>query len=679
MTNSEIKKPLIELIDLRRSFQSGDLQVEVLKGISLAIERGEFIAIMGASGSGKSTLMNIIGGLDYLSAGQYRFDGREIAHYSEDELAELRREHFGFIFQRYHLLNSLTAEGNVEMPAIYSGMPSSLRHLRATELLTRLGLNERTRYYPTQLSGGQQQRVSIARALMNGGEIILADEPTGALDSESGKAVLEILKELNEAGQTIIMVTHDPDVAAHAKRVIEIKDGAIIADTLNEVPLVSDSSLNEAQDSADMSADISRDSAEKMVQAPLKWERASGLSHIWMRLSNAFKMAIVSMMMQRLRTFLTMLGIIIGIASVVLVIALGRGSTDQIIADIRQMGTNTLTVYPGTGFGDRRSQSVESLRPSDVAALKELPFIHSVTPVVATSVEARYGSISAINTQVQGVGFQFFDVQGYDITEGIAFDELSEEAIALEAVIDENTVKTFFPNGENPLGEVIILGNLPVQIVGVATSKSQGMFSSENMNVWIPYSSAMYRMTGGTSFRNITIRINDGVDMSLAEKSITDILMDLHGKKDFFVYNADAIKEMVESTTLVMRILITSIALISLLVGGIGVMNIMLVSVAERTKEIGMRMAVGARKSDISQQFLIESVLVCLLGGIIGLSLALLIGFLLMQMGDMIPLSFSVPSIIFSFIAAFMIGILFGFFPAKKAAELAPIEALERS
>ncbi|MHC5224996.1 MacB family efflux pump subunit [Ignatzschineria sp. LJL83] len=650
--------PIIQLTDLQKSFQSGDLEVEVLKGITLTIEKGEFIAIMGASGSGKSTLMNIIGGLDYLTGGSYHFNGREISQYSEDELAELRRENFGFIFQRYHLLNSLTAEGNVEMPAIYSGMPVHLRHQRAVELLRRLGLEERVEYYPTQLSGGQQQRVSIARALMNGGDIILADEPTGALDSESGKAVLEILKELNDAGHTIIMVTHDPDVAAHANRVIEIKDGEILADRINsaEPPL-----------------------KKEYVNETLGWKKSSGISQISQRVSNAFKMAIISMKMQRMRTFLTMLGIIIGISSVVLVIALGRGSTDQIIADIRLMGTNTLTVYPGTGFGDRRSQSIQSLQPSDVEILKEQPFIHSVTPVISAVVEARFGNISAVGTQVQGVGSQFFDVQGYDITQGIAFDEASEDSLALEAVVDENTVKTFFGNGENPIGQVIILGQLPVKIIGVAASKSQGLFSSENMSIWIPYSSAMKRMTGGTSFRNITIRVKDNVEISLAEKSITDTLTVLHGKKDFFIYNADAIKEMVESTTLILRVLITSIALISLLVGGIGVMNIMLVSVAERRREIGMRMAVGARKSDISQQFIIEAILVCLLGGAIGVSFALAVGLLIQQAGDFIPLSFSIPSIVFSFLAAFFIGILFGYFPAKKAADLAPIEALERS
>lgn len=651
--------PLIQLDHLERSFQTGEVEVRVLKGISLTVEEGEFLAIMGASGSGKSTLMNLIGGLDYPSGGSYYFKGREIANYSQEELAKLRREHFGFIFQRYHLLNTLTAKGNVEMPAIYSGVSAGDRDRRARDLLKALGLGDRVDYYPTQLSGGQQQRVSIARALMNGGEIILADEPTGALDSASGKAVLEILKELNAKGHTVIMVTHDPDVAAHAKRVIELKDGLVIRDTKQAPPPVTSNHI-----------DLHEEAEPKKV----------GLyGQLLQRISNAFKMAVISMAMQRMRTFLTMLGIIIGIASVVLVIALGRGTTDRILENINAMGTSTLTVFPGSGFGDRRSGRIQSLRPSDVAVLEKQSFIHSVTPVVSHSVSVRYHNITAVNVSLQGVGFQYFDVEGYDITQGVGFDRESEDELKLEAVIDENTVETLFPNGENPIGEVIMLDHLPVQVIGVATSKSTGMRGSNNMNVWVPYSTLMKRMLGQNYLRNITIRVDEDVNLKLAEKSITDILTVLHGKQDFFIFNADTIRETIEETTMTMRILVTSIALISLLVGGIGVMNIMLVSVAERTREIGMRMAVGARQSDVSQQFLIEAVLVCLLGGVLGLSLALGLGFIMGQVNTDFPLRFSMSSIILAFFASFLIGIIFGYFPAKRASELAPIEALERS
>jgi len=651
--------PLIQFDHLERSFQTGEVEVRVLKGISLTVEEGEFLAIMGASGSGKSTLMNLIGGLDYPSGGSYYFKGREIANYSQEELAKLRREHFGFIFQRYHLLNTLTAKGNVEMPAIFSGVSAGDRDRRARDLLKALGLGDRVDYYPTQLSGGQQQRVSIARALMNGGEIILADEPTGALHSASGKAVLEILKELNAKGHTVIMVTHDPDVAAHAKRVIELKDGLVIRDTKQAPPPVTSNHI-----------DLHEEAEPKKV----------GLyGQLLQRISNAFKMAVISMAMQRMRTFLTMLGIIIGIASVVLVIALGRGTTDRILENINAMGTSTLTVFPGSGFGDRRSGRIQSLRPSDVAVLEKQSFIHSVTPVVSHSVSVRYHNITAVNVSLQGVGFQYFDVEGYDITQGVGFDRESEDELKLEAVIDENTVETLFPNGENPIGEVIMLDHLPVQVIGVATSKSTGMRGSNNMNVWVPYSTLMKRMLGQNFLRNITIRVDEDVNLKLAEKSITDILTVLHGKKDFFIFNADTIRETIEETTMTMRILVTSIALISLLVGGIGVMNIMLVSVAERTREIGMRMAVGARQSDVSQQFLIEAVLVCLLGGVLGLSLALGLGFIMGQVNTDFPLRFSMSSIILAFFASFLIGIIFGYFPAKRASELAPIEALERS
>lgn len=222
---------LIECKNINRYFGSGENRVHILKDISLSIEKGDFVAIIGQSGSGKSTLMNILGCLDTAGYGSYRIDGIETAKMQPDELAALRRERFGFIFQRYNLLSSLTARDNVALPAVYMGAGGKERSARADKLLQDLGLASKEGNKPGELSGGQQQRVSIARALMNGGEIIFADEPTGALDTASGKNVMEIIRRLHEAGHTVIMVTHDPGIAANANRVIEIRDGEIISDT----------------------------------------------------------------------------------------------------------------------------------------------------------------------------------------------------------------------------------------------------------------------------------------------------------------------------------------------------------------------------------------------------------------------------------------------------------------
>lgn len=650
---------LIALSGITRTFQSGDQSVQILKGIDLTIESGEMVAIIGASGSGKSTLMNILGCLDQASTGDYHFHGENIGHYDDDQLAELRREHFGFIFQRYHLLSTLHAQGNVEVPAIYAGFSPHQRKTRADALLAALGLKERIKYYPTQLSGGQQQRVSIARALMNGGEVILADEPTGALDSESGEQVLKILQELNQAGHTIILVTHDPNVAKHASRIIELKDGQVIRDEKNTPP-----PLPAQMPSVDL--------------PPLTEQRGSSWMLMMDRVLNAFRMALISMSMQRMRTFLTMLGIIIGIASVVLVIALGQGTMNQILSNINSMGTSTLTIYPGSGFGDARSGRVRSLTPQDVEFLKQQPFVKNVTPVVATSALARYGNTEK-NVSVMGVGSQYFETEGYTPAEGIFFDEKSEENLSLEVVIDEGTRDELFSDGSDPIGEVIIMNRLPVRVIGVATSKAQRAGGYSNLTVMIPYSTAMKRLLGQSYLRNITVTVQDNIDMKLAEQTLTNLMTQLHGSKDFFIFTADSFKELLEETTFMMRFLIFSIAMISLVVGGIGVMNIMLVSVAERTKEIGMRMAVGARKSDISMQFLIEAVLVCLLGGIVGILVAYAAGFGINQLKMDLSVGFSASSIIIALGASSAIGMLFGYFPARRAAQLAPIEALERS
>ncbi|MDN0124085.1 MacB family efflux pump subunit [Yersinia aleksiciae] len=663
MADLNQRKILLQLDNVSRWFSAGEESVRVLKNINLTIYSGEMVAIVGASGSGKSTLMNILGCLDKPSSGEYLVAGRIPQHLDSDTLAELRREHFGFIFQRYHLLNDLSARENVEIPAIYAGIDREERRQRACDLLSRLGLADRLEYRPSQLSGGQQQRVSIARALMNGGEVILADEPTGALDTHSGNEVLNILKDLHQQGHTLIIVTHDMSIAQHAQRIIELRDGEVIADRATQL------TAQQEQLAPISTPEIAPKIANKTRLSPWKAQRD--------RLREAFKMATLAMAAQRLRTLLTMLGIIIGIASVVSVVALGKGSQQQVLANINAMGTSTLEIFPGKDFGDMRSAAIQTLRATDADALAKQGYIHSVTPAVTSSTTLRYGNKSVSGT-VNGVGEQYFMVRGYSIAQGMAFTRASVDGLMQEAVIDENTRDKLFPNGENPLGKVILLGSLPCRVIGVAAKKQSGFGSDENLNVWIPYSTAMKRMLGQSYLRSITVRVNDDIDLANAEQGVTKLLAQRHGTQDFFVMNTDSIRQTIEKTTSTMTLLVSMIAVISLVVGGIGVMNIMLVSVTERTKEIGVRMAVGARASDIMQQFLIEAVLVCLLGGCIGVVLSLGIGLLFSQFSSSFSMVYSVTSIITAFVCSSLIGVIFGFFPAKRAAEMDPIRALER-
>lgn len=645
--------PFIRLRGVSRAYPSGDGVFLALKDVNLDISAGEMVAIVGASGSGKSTLMNILGCLDRASSGSYAVEGRETARLEPDDLAALRREHFGFIFQRYHLLGDLTALGNVEVPAIYAGRPRSERDRRAHELLTRLGLGERTDHRPGQLSGGQQQRVSIARALMNGGKVILADEPTGALDRASGEEVMRILEELHREGHTIILVTHDMSVAAHADRIIEISDGSIVSDT-------------------------TKPDVQPVRALAREMGSRSGVAAMADRFREAFRMAVLAMNAHRMRTFLTMLGIIIGIASVVSVVALGNGSRQRILSDISGLGTNTLDIYPGADFGDLRSGKVQTLVPADADALATQPYVDSVTPTVSTSVTARVGNI-AVTATVQGVGEGFFRVRGLETESGNLFDTASVRERSQVIVIDDNSRNTLFPNGEDPLGQVVMLGNVPARVIGVLVKKQSGFGNPDTLNIYAPYTTVMTRMLGQPYLRGITVRIRDTVPMAAAEESVTRFMTLRHGTKDFFINNTDDIRKTIESTTQTMTLLIAAIAVISLVVGGIGVMNIMLVSVTERTSEIGVRMAVGARQSDILQQFLIEAVLVCVLGGVIGVGLALVIGMIFDKAGSPFQMVFSSTSIVAAFLCSTLIGVLFGFLPAQRAARLDPVDALSRN
>ena len=649
-------RPLLEIHGLVRRFSTGDQQVDVLKGIDLTINAGEMVAIIGASGSGKSTLMNILGCLDRPSEGSYRIDGRETSSLSNDDLARLRRDYFGFIFQRYHLLPHLTAAQNAEIPAIYAGVNKHARQERAGKLLERLGLAERCEHRPNQLSGGQQQRVSIARALMNGGDVILADEPTGALDSKSGKEMMTVLHELHANGHTIILVTHDQQVAAHADRIIEISDGMIIRDQANPE--------RTAAATATLPAKVSANQAANFLQAN------------WGRFAEAFTMALIAMLSHRMRTLLTMLGIIIGITSVVSVVALGQGAQQKVIKDISAMGTNVIDVNPGKDWGDEDAASIQTLVPSDLEALKGQVYVDSASPATGGSQLLRYSNATA-NASVNGVSEQYFRVKGYEIADGIAFSADDVKQQAQVVVIDQNTRKKFFAN-EDPIGKVLFIGSLPCRVIGVTKEKDGPMGNSSNLEVWLPYSSAMNRLLGQQYFSSISVRVKDGISNQVAEQSISKLMTQRHGRKDFYTNSSDSIMKTINKTTTTLKLMISAIAVISLIVGGIGVMNIMLVSVTERTHEIGIRMAVGARQEDIMQQFLIESVLVCLLGGMIGILCSWGVGKVFSLFVSSFAMQFSLMSVVSAFLCSTLIGVIFGFLPARNAARLDPIEALAR-
>lgn len=640
---------MIELKNICKVFQNGDERALVLKNINLEIKQGEFVAIIGQSGSGKSTLMNILGCLDTPSSGTYTLDGKDISHFSKDELSELRLKKFGFIFQRYNLIPASNATENVALPGIYAGTKKFERTQRAKELLSKLGLGDKTDFMPNHLSGGQQQRVSIARALMNGGEILLCDEPTGALDSASGQTVMQIIKELNQAGHTIIMVTHDKQIASWASRVIEISDGRIISDNKTEQNL---NKLNKP-----------------------KSEHASDLSRLKDRFFESFNMSISAIKAHKLRSFLTMLGIIIGISSVICVVALARGSQENILEGINKMGVSTITIFPGRGFGDRGSAKRKNFNIEDVNILESLEFVDNAMPRTRSSGTLIYANTSS-GASVHAGTEMILKISSVELKSGRNFTKDDIQNSASVIIIDENTQKTFFKDSD-PLGKIMIFNKRPFMVIGVG-KRDEGAFSDGSLSIYMPYTTLANKVTGSHKIRSIVVSIAPGVNSQLAEYAISEILKIRRGGTDFYMINSDTILKTIKATTDTMSLLISGIALISLVVGGIGVMNIMLVSVIERTKEIGVRMAIGAKGADIMLQFLIEAILLCALGGIIGVLLAFGIGGLFNLISHDIKMSFSLVSIIIAFGISSLVGIVFGYMPAKRAAKLNPIDALLR-
>ncbi|MGD0591973.1 MAG: MacB family efflux pump subunit [Bacteroidota bacterium] len=643
--------PLLELKAVSRTYTSGGAPLTVLKEVSLVIQSGEFVAIMGASGSGKSTLMNIIGCLDKPSSGTYCIRGVDVASLTGDALAALRRDTFGFIFQRYNLMSDLNAVENAEVPAVYCGMEKKQRQKHASDLLRELGLGDRLQHYPGQLSGGQQQRVSIGRALMNGGPVILADEPTGALDSQGGKEVMVILEKLHGQGHTIIVVTHDSDIAAYAHRLVRIADGRITSDE----PQQNEEASNQAKIG----------------------ERGKDAKQGVAVLGEALKMALRSLLHNRMRTVLTMLGIIIGVASVVALMAIGNGAKQDVVERIEAMGTDLLTIMRGPPAVRASADIVTSFLPEDLLPIGNVSGVAMAIPETNLSSLLRFGNQDLTVTAV-GTGEKFPQVHDWPPQSGVFFSAEHVKRYAQVVTLGQTVVKNLFPKDTNPLGQYVLIGSAPFLVVGVMSSKGLTPRGDDMDNsVWLPYTTAGARIFGQRFFNDIVVRVKPEADMSVVQDDLHTLLMKRHGKEDFNIRNMATTIETANETQNTLTYLLAAIAVISLVVGGIGVMNIMLVSVTERTREIGIRMAIGARSFDVLFQFLTEAVMVCFIGGLLGIFVGIGGGLATSAIAGW-RVIFTIAPIIIAFACASLTGIIFGYLPARKAAQLDPIEALAR-
>ena len=645
------RTPLIALDQVVKVYRTGDLAVQVLHGISLTIQAGEFVAIMGASGSGKSTLMNILGCLDRPTAGRYAFRGLDVADLEPDEIARLRRDCFGFIFQSFNLITTATAVENVEVPAVYAGLPAEARDERAVALLTTLGLGDRLDHRPNQLSGGQQQRVAIARALMNGGQVIFADEPTGSLDSRSGAEVMTLLRTLNREGHTVVVITHEREVAEHADRLIEIKDGLVVDDS-GTLPI---------PPAAPLGADATL-ATEPPAMAPLLAETGEAL-----------RMALRSLRVNLFRTVLTLLGIVIGVGSVIAMLAVGDGAKQSVLDRISAMGTNLLLVRPGApnvrGAGD-----VATLVPEDAEAIAALPNVAGAAPEQRDTAVLRYGSVD-YRSQANGTTAVLPMVSDWPLASGTFISEQDLAQYAPVVVLGRTVVENLYPPGVDPVGTHLLLNNMLFLVVGTMSEKGATPFGSDQDDiVFVPLTTGSLRLFGERHLRAITVRVADVEQIDSTQDAVRQLLIRRHRTEDFRIRNMASILEAASETQGTLTVLLGSIAAISLLVGGIGVMNIMLVSVTERTREIGIRMATGARTANILQQFMIEAVAVSALGGVIGVAGGLGVAWLLRSLGT--PIVFSPLPVALAFGCAFLTGLVFGFMPARKAATLDPVVAL---
>ena len=715
-------KPLIVVHNLHKTYHLGPTSVHALRGVSLEVSPGEFVAVRGASGSGKSTFMNLIGCLDRPTEGSYWLADRQVSELSNRELARVRNRLIGFVFQGYNLLSRASALSNVELPMIYAGLSKEQRERRARQALHLVGLGSRMDHQPAQLSGGQQQRVAIARALVNSPALLLADEPTGNLDSRTSVEIMAVLQALNRQGLTIVLVTHEPDIAEYTTRQVTFRDGRLVRDepvanprdaqaewiTLAQQNPDEDCS-GRAQGGHDMTT--SDRAVETSASVGTKASGPSPKKHTILprlkkedfnragKLRINFSVAVEALSANRLRSLLTTLGIVIGVFSVVSMVTLIGGVSANWTDTIAGLGTNMVIIAPGTGNNLANSgvsssggvsvssrvtsalpaaETTLSLTPGDATAVAKLPDVTEVSPIISIHAQVIFGNQNW-NTRITGVNASLQDIQNWSLAEGTWFSTDDEQAARSVAVLGQTVYQQLFAtSGEDPIGKTIRIGKQLYRVVGVLATK--GGASSTDDVVFVPFSTALERLKNSTYVDQIVVKVDDASNIDAVQRNITTLLEQRHrilrGSADDF--NLTSSKQLLDTFNQILSLataLYVSIASISLTVGGVGIMNIMIVSVTERTREIGIRMSLGAQRQDIRNQFLIEAVTLSLVGGVIGMLFGLLMGFgLANRLG--IPFVITPTSLLMPFAVSAGVGVLFGLYPAVRAARLDPIEAL---